>query len=256
MFGIAGETPFDVRFHLFGIPIRIHPVFWVSAAMMRWNPERLDLVLLGVICVFLSILVHELGHAVVLRHYGWPSEIVLYFLGGYATATRLSTWRQIWSLAAGPVAGLSLGMLVYALMMLTQRIAPGLSDRYPAIDYCFFMLLFSGLVVNLMNLIPTLPLDGGQIMATLIAHYGVRGRQGTVLTLQISIGAAAAVALWCGYCLQYETDVIPFAVYSWLPDRHAEYLAGLQPHPKFMMIFFGVLCAQSVIEYNNLKSWR
>ena len=44
MIGTAGETPFDVRFNLRGIPVRIHPIFWLSGAMMFWNPERMDLV--------------------------------------------------------------------------------------------------------------------------------------------------------------------------------------------------------------------
>ncbi len=256
MFGVVGETPFDLRFRLFGIPVRIHPFFWVFSAMMGWDPEHLDLVFLGVMCVFVSILVHELGHAVVLRHYGWPSEIVLYFMGGYATATRLSTWRAVWSLAAGPVAGFSLGALVYVVMLLTRHFAPGLLQRFPALDYCFFMMNFSGLVWNLVNLFPVLPLDGGQIMASLVGHYGARGRQSTVLALQISIGTGAAVALWCGYCLQNNTAPIPFAVYSWLPETHGLYLSMLQPAPKFVMILFGILCAQSVIEYNNLMSRR
>ena len=255
MFGIAGETAFDVRFHLFGIPIRIHPIFWISAAMMRWNPERLDLVVLGVICVFSAVLIHELGHALVLRHYGWPSEIVLYFLGGYATATRLSTWRQIWSLAAGPLAGLSFSAIVYGVMILLMRSSPATFDDFPALNYVFFMLLFSGIIVNLMNLIPALPLDGGQIMAALVTHYGVRGRQASELILKISIGAAGGVALWCAYCNNTGADVLPSLFYSFLPAPHAGILSRLQPDPQFLMIFFGILCAQSVINYNQARAW-
>ena len=255
MFGIAGETAFDVRFQLFGIPIRIHPVFWISAAMMLWDPERLDHVILGVICVFVSVLIHELGHALVFRHYGWPSEIVIYFLGGYATATRLSTWRQIWSLAAGPLAGLSFSAIVYGVMILLLKSSPATFEDFPALNYVFFMLLFSGIIVNVMNLIPTLPLDGGQIMATLVTHYGARGRQASELVLKISIGAAGGVALWCAYCSNSGADVLPSIFYSFLPAPHAGILARLQPDPQFLMIFFGILCAQSVINYNQFKAW-
>lgn len=256
MFGMAGETPFDVRFNLFAIPIRIHPVFWLSAAMIFWNPERLGLVFLGVFSVFLSVLVHELGHALVLRRYGFPSEIVLYFLGGYATATRLSTWRQIWSLAAGPVAGLSFAACQYGLMMLLMHFVPEVFDQLPALGNLFFMLLFSGMIVNLMNLIPALPLDGGQIMAALVSHYGKRGRESTALTLKISVAAAAGVAVWCAYCSKTGADVVPFILFSFLPAWHANFLSRLQPDPTFLMIFFGVLAANSVITYNNFKSWR
>jgi Zn-dependent protease len=256
MFGMAGETPFDIHFNLFGIPIRIHPIFWLSAAMIFWNPERLDLVALGVISVFISVLVHELGHAIVLRHYGWPSEIVLFFMGGYATATRLSTWRQIWSLAAGPVAGLSLAVLVFVLKVILEQFAPDLFTQLPALRQFFRMLLFSGIVINLMNLVPVLPLDGGQIMAALVNHFGRRGREATTLTLQISMASGFGVAFWCAYCLNNAQTVIPLSLYLWLPPRQAIELAILQPDPKFMMIFFGILGAQSLITYNNFKSWR
>jgi Zn-dependent protease len=118
------------------------------------------------------------------------------------------------------------------------------------------MLLFSGIVINLMNLIPALPLDGGQIMATLVNHYGRRGQNATVLTMQISIASAGAVALWCAYCLNNSKPVIPFSFYRLLPAQQAIELAMLQPDPRFMMLFFGILCAQGVIAYNNFKTWR
>lgn len=255
MFGIAGETAFDVRFQLFGIPIRIHPVFWISAAMMLWDPERLDHVILGVICVFVSVLIHELGHALVFRHYGWPSEIVLFILGGYATATRLSTWRQIWSLAAGPLAGLSFSLITYGILILLLTQSPSTFADFPSLYFVFIMLLYSGFIVNLMNLIPALPLDGGQIMAALVTHYGARGRQASELILKISIGAAGGVALWCAYCTNMGMRVLPSTLYLFLPAPHARILASLQPDPQFLMIFFGILCAQSVINYNQAKAW-
>jgi Zn-dependent protease len=141
-------------------------------------------------------------------------------------------------------------------MMLTRTYAPEMFERFPALGYVFFMTLFSGVIVNLMNLVPVLPLDGGQIMATLVNHYWRRGQKATILSLQISIGSAIAVALWCAYCSNTGHDVVPSSLYSFLPRQHASFLSNLQPDPKFLMIFFGILGAQSLISYNSFKSWR
>ena len=256
MFGFAGETEFDLRFYLFRIPIRIHPMFWLSSAWMVWDPENLGFTAIGILCMLVSVLVHELGHAFVLRKYGFPSEIVLYFLGGYATSTGLSFWRRIYVSAAGPAAGLTLAAVCYMAYwyMLEQHFR--LLQTYPAIPYILGVMLFLGIIVNLINLVPCLPLDGGNIMAAIVGRYGPRGRGGTELTLQISIATAGAVAVWSAVCLNSQSLLIPLHFFAWLPEPHSWMLASLQPDPKFNMIFFGLLCAQSVIEYNNFKAWR
>ena len=69
MVGLA-ETQFDVKFRLLGVPVRIHPFFWVVSAVMGWQPNNLPLVLLWVLCVFVSILVHEYGHALMSKAFG------------------------------------------------------------------------------------------------------------------------------------------------------------------------------------------
>ena len=51
-------------------------------------------------------------------------------------------------------------------------------------------------------------------------------------------------------------EVIPLAFYFLLPRQHAMLMHRLQPDPQFLMIFFGILTAQSVIQYNNFKSGR
>lgn len=256
MFGMAGETEFDVRFRLLGIPVRIHPIFWLSSALLVWNGDRLDLVVVGMLCVLVSVLVHELGHALMSRRYGYPSEIVLYFMGGYATTSRFSTWRRIAVTAAGPGVGLALFALTYGLWAVLIRQAPQLVRDYEVITYATRILLFANLVWSVMNLVPCLPLDGGQIMQALVFQYG--GRQAVALAMRISIAASAAVALWAVYCLQQEkagnwVNLIPFP--QWLiPDFPVELL---QPGGTFLAFFFGYLCAQNVIAYNEMRRpWR
>ena len=113
MFGQPAPTGLDVRFSVVGIPIRIHPGFWLTAGFLAWGPDP-KYVFVRILCIFLAVMVHELGHAVVTRWFGWRPEIVLYFFGGYATTQRYSTWKDIAVSAAGPAAG----FLLYAMFLI------------------------------------------------------------------------------------------------------------------------------------------
>ncbi len=53
----AAETPYDLRFRLLGIPVRIHPIFWLVSIVLGWRDHNLPMVALWVACVFVSILV-------------------------------------------------------------------------------------------------------------------------------------------------------------------------------------------------------
>lgn len=256
MLGMAGETPIDLNFRLFGIPVRVHPYFWLSCAIMLWNPDQPEVILIGSIAMFFCVLVHELGHAAMFRRYGWQSDIVLYFMGGYATGAALPPWKYIRCVAAGPLTGLAVWGVTYAIYWVLLDNLPRLFVDYPSLSFFFLILNFGGFMVNLINFIPVVPLDGGQIMATLLPMYRGRGRATTQLIHQISIATAGAVAVWGGWCFNNGRPFIPLSLFEFLPQKHAMYLSMLQPDAKFMMIFYGYLCALNIIEYNNFKSWR
>lgn len=225
MLGQAGETEFDLRFYCFGVPVRIHPMFWAMGAFVVWNStDDPKLKFIGVLLVLLSILVHEMGHAIVIRRYGFPSEIVLYGMGGYATSTHHSTWRSIWVSFAGPLAGFILYGIVCAVEFALMRWKPGVYENLP-VRYSIYMLSWINLYWGLMNLLPVLPLDGGRIMEAFVSRYFPRRSQEKVL--MISIVAAAGVCIW-----------------------------GIQNQRRFLIIMFGLFCAQSVIAYNELKGAR
>lgn len=225
MLGAAGETEFDVRLSIFGIHVRIHPLFWAMAAFVVW-PSTPDpkLKFLGVLCVLLSILVHELGHAVFIRKWGYPSEIVLYGMGGYATSTQFSTWRSVWISFAGPLAGFVLYGIIYGIRLGLAEMSPD-SLSIAAVKYSIGLLLRINLYWGIMNLAPVLPLDGGRIVQALMMRYAPR--RGVEWTLQVSIVAAGAIAYW-----------------------------GFTQNMRFLMIIFGIFCAQSVISYNEYQGRR
>ena len=222
MLGNAGPTEFDLRFLLFGIPIRVHPLFWLMAGFVVWRSERLDLVFIGMLCVFVSILIHELGHAVMFRRYGFRGEIVLYLMGGYATGGALSTWRNVIVSAAGPVAG----FLLYGLVRFVEISIPVESTvRAEGLGWSILVLRFVNGWWGIINLLPCLPLDGGRIMESLVHRYWPR--RGIVKVLWISIFFSGAVALW-----------------------------GVTHHERFLIVLFGILCAQHVIALNQHNTYR
>src|SRR6202011_2917389 len=109
---LIGEPPAtqaDLHFALFGIPVRVHPMFWLMAVLLGANMTagRPDLMFFWVLAVFLSILVHELGHALVIRSFGSQPWITLYGMGGLAShaATRTDPGTHILISLAGPGAG-------------------------------------------------------------------------------------------------------------------------------------------------------
>ncbi|MEM1227592.1 MAG: site-2 protease family protein [Planctomycetota bacterium] len=105
------ESPYDLRFELFGFPIRIAWTFWLGAVVFGWDfvvlfdeiggnqsPGRLALLVLWAFALLTSILIHELGHAFAFRQYGTESSIVLYHFGGLAIP---SSSRNVWDTSGG-----------------------------------------------------------------------------------------------------------------------------------------------------------
>src|SRR5262245_18736843 len=78
---LAPPTRFDVHFRIGDIPVRIHPLFWISAAVLGYNnghegPEKLLYILAWAAILFISILVPELGHILMGRYVGNRGHIV------------------------------------------------------------------------------------------------------------------------------------------------------------------------------------
>lgn len=215
MFGQIPPTDFDLNFRAFGVPVRVHPVFWATSAFLAWGGARsapgqpadlfLPKLVVGILCIFVAILVHELGHALVTGYFGWRSEIVLYFLGGYATSTRHSTWRSIAVSAAGPAAGFALFGISWLLLRVYgpqlfvaargQEGDLGAKLALHALGVSYFI----NLVWNIANLIPVEPLDGGQIARELWVRFG--GRNGMGKHLSMSVVVAGAIAVYAVYCI-------------------------------------------------------
>jgi Zn-dependent protease/CBS domain-containing protein len=170
---------------LFGIEIRIHLTFlfllvfvWSTQAATQDAAAALrGLGLVGII--FGSVILHELGHALVARGSGVPAKgIILLPIGGItildetrAIPEPIDAWkRDIRIAAAGPLVNLCFAGLS-ALILLS--VAPGISlTAKPLLHWSALMrsLVWANLYLGLFNLLPAYPMDGGRVLRALFTR--------------------------------------------------------------------------------------
>jgi Zn-dependent protease len=194
-------TPFDLQFSLFRIPVRVIPTFWIVSALLGWNAERLDLVFVWVLCVFFSILFHELGHALTAAAFGFGPHIVLHHFGGYAAfqpGHRYDAVKSLLITLAGPLPQFMLGVAFAITLMLTQSwFAPKLDERtYEYVMVVFQNMIWINVVWSLINLLPVWPLDGGQATRAILEGIGFRDGLGIALKISVGVGALATIGFF------------------------------------------------------------
>jgi stage IV sporulation protein FB len=219
------RTPYDLQFSLIGFPVRVHPFFWLMAVILgarglENSPQPMGELLMWVGVVFVSILVHEMGHAVAIRYFGWRPRITLYAFGGLASYERgysssYSSYGrkgntptgQIIISFAGPLAGFLLAALVVAVLFAAGRklVFPIIAWDVPLgrgtslfrenywIVQLAAQLLFVNIYWGLLNLLPVYPLDGGQISRELFTSLSPRDGYQQSLMVSIFVGGALAV---------------------------------------------------------------
>lgn len=148
---------------LFGIPIRLHiTILFFLLPALTFGRLNFWYSIEYAVGIVLTILVHELGHALTAKRYGMTGlSITLHGFGGFATSSGYRTPRQqLIIVLAGPGADFALGLILLCLCRLGQG---------PQ----FTMLWLLGVVnieIGFLNLIPILPWDGGQAVQAILAH--------------------------------------------------------------------------------------
>lgn len=188
------SSSLDLGFPLGRIPVRVSPTFWLGSALLGLQYEDPRLIFVWVVTSFISILIHELGHALVMEAFGARASIVLYHFGGLAVPDRpaLSPGRALLISLAGP----ALGFLFYGQLL---WLAGPMGRVIGGNDLLFFgygCLLYQGLMWNLLNLLPIYPLDGGQALLHILELF--RLQRADLYTVQVSTYVAGAAALWFG----------------------------------------------------------
>jgi stage IV sporulation protein FB len=194
-------TPFDLHMSVLRIPIRVQPTFWLAAVVLGWNPDDPAVMVLWVACMFGSIVFHELGHALTAEACGYPSEIVLYHFGGLAffrPHDHFPPLRQLLISLAGPIPQICMGCVVLAVGLWAMASGWEFADpeRYPMFATAVSFLVYINIGWGLMNLLPVLPLDGGQSMRAIMTGLELRDAEGWALRISVGMGAIICVLAW------------------------------------------------------------
>jgi Zn-dependent protease len=186
-------------FRFNGIDLSLHWSWFLVAAYeisgrqktyssLTWN-------VLEYLALFLIVMLHEFGHALACRQVGGvANQIVLWPLGGVAYVNPPQRpGATLWSIAAGPLVNV---VLVPVLMIVGRVIRSlGLAQTMPNA----FMLLRAVALINLglliFNMLPIYPLDGGQILRSLLWFAMGRARSLMAATIIGFLGVAALVVL-------------------------------------------------------------
>jgi membrane-associated protease RseP (regulator of RpoE activity) len=228
-------TPYDLRWRMLGTDVRVHPMFWLVSVIMGANTLEIGIpyLLVWVGCVFVSILIHELGHVWMGQAFGAHGHIVLYGFGGLAIGSNqlASRGQRMGVCFAGPLAGFVFLGMIFGILWITdpegfpfylmmaamdlglphgeafQHALPRIS--HPLILEAISNLIFINLFWGLMNLLPIWPLDGGQISRD--AWLGVSPEAGLTRSLGLSMLLAGLLAIHC-ILVRFGKQLLPLPI--------------------------------------------
>jgi Zn-dependent protease len=140
-----------------------------------------------VVALYVSVLIHELAHVAVARHFRMRVQsVTLHLLGGETLIDGESRtpWQELATSIAGPIASLVIGLAAWSASGAMGDSMPG--DILWSIGYV-------NVIVAVFNMLPGLPLDGGRVFRAIV--WQVTGREDTGIRIAAWIGRVAAVAL-------------------------------------------------------------
>ncbi|SFS65514.1 CBS domain-containing protein [Halostagnicola kamekurae] len=138
----------------------------IDTAAVSGGPMPLVLGFAAAIGLFIGVVLHELGHSLTARRYGFPIDsITLWLLGGVASFTEMpEDWKQELAISiAGPIVSVLVGALSYGLFLLTPASVDGAL-------FVFGYLAVLNVALAGFNMLPAFPMDGGRVLRALLAR--------------------------------------------------------------------------------------
>src|ERR1043166_6267506 len=186
-------------FRVFGIQVYLHFTWFIVAALQvtRFG-RRYHSPLWGLfeyLALFAIVLLHEFGHALACRQVGGVADrIVLWPLGGVAyVKPPPRPGATLWSIAAGPLVNVVLLPILLGIWFAAR--SAGWDAAFPDAYKFIRMIGYINFGLLVFNLLPIYPLDGGQILQSLLWFVFGRARSLQIATVIGFVGVGGLVAL-------------------------------------------------------------
>ncbi len=176
----ANNTPISGTlggFRLLGVPVRFHFTFLLLLIFLTvtnaGDKQSASGYIFFVIGLFASVLLHELGHAIVGRWFGIKTtEIVMFPIGGVSRMeTTPKPAQELWIALAGPVVNLIIAAAMLGFLLYRNQIV-GLKDLIDPTDANLIQrIAFGNLILAGFNLLPAFPMDGGRVLRAILAKF-------------------------------------------------------------------------------------
>lgn len=223
-------------FTLAGIGVYVHWSWFLAFMYLTSQPRQYSNYAwnaLEVLALFLMVLTHEFGHQLACRQVGGKTQdIILWPLGGVAyVSPPQRPGAQLWSIAAGPL----VNALLIPILSVVVSVSSHLQwyDTHPDLYDLLHQIWIINLALLVFNMLPVYPLDGGQILrsllwfpfgrvnslfaASIIGFIGVAGLIGVAIWLQ---------SIWLGIMTAF------ISMNCWGGLRHAQALARIAKIPR------------------------
>src|SRR5471030_41216 len=186
-------------FSLAGIGVYVHwSWFLVAIYSVQFRTQAYSSMIWNVLeylSLFAIVLIHEFGHQLACRSVGGQThDIVLWPLGGVAyVSPPQRPGAQLWSIAAGPLVNVILVPILSVVVSVTSHL--GWYDSHPDAYDLIHNIWYLNIGLLIFNLMPVYPLDGGQILRSLL--WFVFGRANSLLAASVIgfIGVAGLIGL-------------------------------------------------------------
>jgi Zn-dependent protease len=197
----------------FGIGIYVHPTFvllplWALGNTWFGGGGLVQCVysLVLLFAVFACVVLHELGHALMARHFGIPTlRITLSPIGGVAQLERMNDrpWEEFWIALAGPAVNVGIAFLLFWPLLLGGIFSdllsrPGQFARFVDGHNLLLLLWLSNIMLVVFNMLPAFPMDGGRVLRALLATQ-LSQLQATC----IAVGLGTVLAILFGSLVTY-----------------------------------------------------
>ena len=197
-----------------------------SYSALAWNVAEY-------VALFVIVLLHEFGHALACRQVGGQANrIVLWPLGGVAfVAPPQRPGATLWAIAAGPLVNLVLIPPALLFAVASQRF--GFGETFPDAQHFLWAMAYINIGLLVFNLLPVYPLDGGQILRSLL-WFGLGRTRSLKLATIIGFAGAAGLLVVAFFLTSILMGVVALFILMtcWRGWKQAELLAQMDALPR------------------------